>query len=124
VRELSEPAGAVEVASGSYHHYGRVETQIDRATGLPLRTHIYDGTGARIWEIRFEGVETVSGHPLPTRMHALNPVTRERSTLEWTQIAVGLRIPEQAFDLEYLDAVIRRGDDPIVLPEPPGVAGR
>jgi len=122
VRELADPAGAVELTSGAYHHYGRVETQIDRATGLPLRTHIYDGTGARIWEIRFAGIETIAGRPVPTRMDALNPVTRERSTLEWASIAVGLRIPEQAFDLEYLDAVIRRGDDPIVLPEAPAVA--
>ena len=122
VRELADPAGAVELTSGAYHHYGRVETQIDGATGLPLRTYIYDGTGARIWEIRFEDVATVSGRPLPTRMDALNPVTRERSTLEWVQIAVGLRIPEQAFDLEYLDAVIRRGGDPIVLPDAPTVA--
>jgi hypothetical protein len=52
-------------------------------------------------------------------MRTLNPVTRERSTLEWSQIAVGLRIPDQMFDLEYLDAVIRRGGDPIELPAPP-----
>jgi hypothetical protein len=119
VRELAEPAGAVEIASGPYHHYGRVETRIDRATGLPLRTHIYDGTGARIWEIDFEGVETIGGRPVATRMRTLNPVTRERSTLEWSQIAVGLRIPDQLFDLEYLDAVIRRGGDPIELPSHP-----
>jgi hypothetical protein len=122
VRALDEPAGAVEITSGAYHHYGRVETQLDRATALPLRTHIYDGTGARIWELRFDGVETISGRPLPTRMQALNPVTRERTTLEWVQVAVGLRIPERAFDLEYLDAVIRRGDDPIVLPDAAAVA--
>jgi hypothetical protein len=117
VRELAEPVGAIEITSGAYHHYSRVETRIDGASGLPLRTHIYDGTGARIWEIRFEDVEMIAGRPLPTRMHALNPVTGERSTLEWAQIAIGLRIPEQAFDLEYLDAVIRRGGDPIELPE-------
>ena len=115
-RELAEPAGTVEITSGAYHHYGRVETRIERATGLPLRTHIYDGTGARIWEIEFEAGQTIGGRPLPTRMRTLNPVTRERSTLEWSQIAVGLRIPEQVFDLEYLDAVIRRGGDPIELP--------
>ena len=61
--------------SGPYHHYGRVETRIDRATGLPLRTHIYDGTGARIWEIEFEEVETIGGKPMPTRMRTRNPVT-------------------------------------------------
>jgi hypothetical protein len=118
-RELADPAGTVEITSGAYHHYGRVETRIERATGLPLRTHIYDGTGARIWEIDFEAVETVGGKPLPTRMRALNPVTRERSTLEWSDIVVGLRIPEQSFDLEYLDAVIRRGGDPIEYPAAP-----
>jgi Outer membrane lipoprotein-sorting protein len=128
VRELGEPAGAVELTSGAYHHYSRVETRIDGVTGLPLRTHIYDGTGARIWEIDFEEVETVGGRPLATRMRALNPVTRERSTLEWAQIAVGLRVPDELFDLEYLDAVIRRGGDPIELPEadppaPPPSAG-
>ena len=122
VRELAEPAGAIEITSGAYHHYGRVETRIDRSSSLPLRTHIYDGTGARIWEIEFDTVETIAGRPLPTRMRTRNPVTGERSTLEWAQIAVGLRIPEQAFDLEYLDAVIRRGDDPIVLPKPAAVA--
>lgn len=118
-RELTEPADTVEITSGAYHHYGRVETRIDRATALPRRTHIYDGTGARIWEIDYESVETVAGKPLPTRMRARNPVTRERSTLEWSQLAVGLRIPDEVFDLEYLDAVIRRGGDPIQLPEKP-----
>ncbi len=122
VRELSDPAGVVEITSGPYHHYGRVETRIEGSSGLPLRTHIYDGTGARIWEIEFDRVETVAGHRLPTRMRTRNPVTRERSTLEWAQIAVGLRIPEQAFDLEYLDAVLRRGGDPIELPEAPAEA--
>jgi len=118
-RELVEPAGTIEITSGAYHHYGRVETRIDRATALPLRTHIYDGTGARIWEIDYEGVETIGGRPMPTRMRTLNPVTRERSTLEWSQIAVGLRIPDESFDLEYLDAVIRRGGDPIDFPSKP-----
>ena len=119
VRASAETDGAVEVTSGAYHHYGRVETRIDRANGLPLRTHIYDGTGARIWEIQFEQVETIGGRPVPTRMQARNPMTRERSTLEWSQISVGLRIPDEAFDLERLDAVIRRGGDPIELPERP-----
>ena len=122
VRALSEPQGTIEITSGPYHHYGRVETRIDRGNGLPLRTYIYDGTGARIWEIEFEAVQMIAGRPVPTRMSAENPVTRERTTLEWAQIAVGLRIPERAFDLEYLDAVIRRGDDPIVLPDAPNVA--
>jgi hypothetical protein len=117
-RELPE-GGVVEITSGAYQHYGRVETRIDRVTGLPLRTHIYDGTGARIWEIDYEGVESIGGRALPTRMRAKNPMTRERSTLEWAQIAVGVRIPDEVFDLERLDAVIRRGGDPIELPERP-----
>jgi Outer membrane lipoprotein-sorting protein len=122
VRELNEPPGAVEIISGAYHHYSRVETRIDRATGLPLRTFVYDGTGARIWETSFEDVETVAGHPLPTRMRTENPVTRELSTLEWSHVAVGLRIPDEAFDLEYLDAVIRRGGDPIEMSVPAATA--
>ena len=117
-RELEE-GGVVEITSGAYQHYGRVETRIDGATGLPLRTHIYDGTGARIWEIEFEAVESIGGRAIPTRMRTQNPITRERSTLEWAQVAVGLRIPEETFDLERLDAVIRRGGDPIELPERP-----
>lgn len=120
-RELAE-GGVVEITSGAYQHYGRVETRIDRATGLPQRTHIYDGTGARIWEIEFEAVETIGGRAIPTRMSARNPITRERSTLEWAQVAVGLFIPEEAFDLERLDAVIRRGGDPIEFPERPEAA--
>jgi hypothetical protein len=128
-REL-EGDGVVEITSGAYQHYGRVETRIDRTSGLPQRTHIYDGTGARIWEIEFEAVETIGGRAIPTRMSAKNPITRERTTLEWAQIAVGLRIPEEVFDLERLDAVVRRGGDPIEFPERPGaepsagVAGR
>ncbi len=118
-RELADPSGVVEITSGAYHHYGRVETRIDRANGLPLRTHIYDGTGARIWEIEFDRVQTIGGRALPTRMQTENPITRERSTLEWAQVAVGLRIPDEAFDLERLDAVIRHGGDPIELPERP-----
>jgi hypothetical protein len=117
-RELAE-GGVVELTSGAYQHYGRVETRIDRDSGLPQRTHIYDGTGARIWEIEFEAVETIGGRAIPTRMSAKNPITRERSTLEWAQVAVGLRIPEEVFDLERLDAVVRRGGDPIEFPERP-----
>jgi hypothetical protein len=122
VRDAEGSPGAVELTSGAYHHYGRVETRIDRATGLPLRTHVYDGTGARIWETTFDRVETIAGRQLPTRMRTENPVTRELSTLEWSQIAVGLRIPDEAFDLEYLDAVIRRGGDPIELPAAPATS--
>ena len=116
---LLEAEGQVEITSGAYHHYGRVETRIDRGTGLPVRTHIYDGTGARIWELDFESVESIGGRAIPTRMRVKNPVTRERSTLEWAQIAVGVSIPDEAFDLERLDAVIRRGGDPIELPAAP-----
>jgi len=118
-RELTEPDGVVEITSGAYEHYGRVETRIDRATGLPLRTHIYDGTGARIWEIDFEAVHSIGGRAVPTRMRTENPMTHELSTLEWSQVAVGLRIPDEVFDLERLDAVIRRGGDPIELPGRP-----
>ncbi len=117
-RELPE-GGVVELTSGAYQYYGRVETRIDRGTGLPLRTHIYDGTGARIWEIEYEAVESIDGRAIPTRMRTRNPVTRERSTLEWAQIVIGIRIPDEAFDLERLDAVIRRGGDPIELPDRP-----
>ncbi len=109
--------GVVELRSGAYHHYGRVETQLDPLTALPKRTHIYDGTGARIWEIAFERVETIGGHPIPTRMRTENPITLEHSTLEWVQVAVGLPVPDDLFDLERLDAVIRHGGDPIELPE-------
>jgi hypothetical protein len=116
-RELPEK-GVVELESGAYHHYGRVEMQVDVVTALPKRTHIYDGTGARIWEIAFEGVETIGGREIPTRMRVENPVTLERSTLDWVQIAVGLPVPDELFDLERLDAVIRHGGDPIELPAP------
>jgi hypothetical protein len=113
--------GVVELQSEAYHHYGRVETRLDAVTGLPQRTEIYDGTGARIWEIEFEAVETIGGHAVPTRMRARNPMTLELSTLEWVQVAVGLPVPAEVFDLERLDAVIRRGDDPIELPEGPSL---
>src|SRR5262245_63312669 len=119
-----EAEGQVEITSGAYHHYGRVETRIDRSTGLPVRTHIYDGTGARIWELDFEAVESVGGRAIPTRMRVKNPVTRERSTLEWAQIAVGVALPDEIFDLERLDAVIRRGGDPIELPNAPSAPAR
>ena len=109
VRAVAESDGAVEVTSGAYHYFGRVETRIDRASGLPLRTHIYDGTGARIWEIDFDGVETIAGRRFPTRMRARNPVTHELSTLEWSQIAVGLRVPDEAFDLAIANV---RGEPP------------
>ena len=108
--------GTVELRSEPYHHYGRVETELDAITHLPRRTVIYDATDARIWEIVFEGVETIGGHPLPTRMRAENPVTLERSTLDWVQVAVGLPVTDELFDLERLDAVIRHGGDPIELP--------
>ena len=115
-RQIPEQ-GVVELESGAYHHYGRVEMQVDAVTALPRRTHIYDGTGARIWEIAFEAVETIGGRSFPTRMRAENPVTREQSTLDWVQIAIGMPVPDELFDLERLDAVIRHGGDPIELPE-------
>jgi hypothetical protein len=119
-RELPEQ-GVVELESGAYHHYGRVETRLDASTGLPQRTVIYDGTGARIWVLDFEAVKTVGGHAVPTRMQAHNPLTLEESTLEWVQVAVGLPVPAEVFDLERLDAVIRHGGDPLELPEGPSL---
>jgi hypothetical protein len=119
-RELPEQ-GVVELQSEAYHHYDRVETRLDAATGLPQRTLIYDGTGARIWEIEFDAVETIGGHAVPTRMQARNPMTLEHSTLEWVQVAVGLPVPADVFDLERLDAVIRHGGDPIEFPESPSL---
>ena len=49
-------------------------------------------------------------------MSARNPVTRERTTLEWAQVAVGLRIPEEAFDLERTGLVVRARRPASVVP--------
>jgi hypothetical protein len=117
------PEARLRLTSAPYHHYSRVETWVDPATSLPQRTEIFDGTGARIWELEFDEVSETAGAPLPTRMRATNPVSGETTVLQWTMVAVGVPIPAASFDLEVLAAKMRRGEDPVQLPEPDRASG-
>lgn len=117
------PEARLHLTSAPYHHYGRVETWVDPATSLPQRTEIFDTTGARIWQLEFDEVAEAGGAPLPTRMRATNPISGETTLLRWTMVAVGIPIPAASFDLEILAARMRRGEDPVQLPEPAQASG-
>jgi len=117
------PEARLRLTSAPYHHYGRVETWVDPATSLPKRTEIFDATGARIWQLEFDEVAAAGGAPLPTRMRATNPISGETTLLRWTMVAVGIPIPAASFDLEVLAAKMRRGEDPVQLPEPARASG-
>lgn len=113
----------LRLTSPGYHHYSRVEMWLDPATSLPERTEIFDGTGARIWKLDFDQVSDAGGAPLPTRMRATNTMSGEATVLTWTAVTVGAPIPAESFDLEFLATRIRRGEEPVQLPEPARAAG-
>ncbi len=116
--ERSRRGGAdvVVLTSGAYNYYGRVVMRVDPESALPLATDFYDATGALVWQLGYRDVATLAGRPLVTRAVIENPISRERSELVWRAAALGVRVRDEQFDLEYLDTQMRRGADPLKLP--------
>jgi hypothetical protein len=115
----------VELHSGPYHYYGRVETRVDPETFLPVRIRFVDVTGAPIREQHFESVELVDGRPFPKRVRIRDLMSGAESVLRWERVEFGRRIPPSLLDLSALQDRIRKRVDPVPLdalrePRPPG----
>jgi hypothetical protein len=122
VREVEEGGRRfVEIHSEPYHYYGRVETRVDPATGLPVRIRFIDVTGTPIREQLFESIETIDGRPFPKVVRLRELQTRKESVLTWERVEFGRKIPPSFLDLSVLHDRITKGVDPVPLdslPEP------
>lgn len=116
VREVEEGGRRwVEIHSEPYHYYGRVETRVDPASGLPVRIRFIDVTGAPIREQLFESVEVIDGRPFPKVIRLRELQTRKESVLTWERVEFGRRIPPSFLDLSVLHDRITKGVDPVPL---------
>lgn len=122
VRDVEEDGRRyVELHSDPYHYYGRVETRIDPATGLPVRIRFIDVTGAPVREQVFESVETVGDRPYPKVIRLRELQTGAESVLTWERLEFDRKIPPSFLDLSVIHDRITKGVDPVpldALPEP------
>jgi hypothetical protein len=107
----------VKLASGSYHYYKTVETKVDPESGLPVHVRFIDNTGMPIREQFYEQVTVVDGRPFPTVVRLRDLAGGGQSTVTFSDVRFGRRIPPSFFDLSVINDRLRRGADP--LPEPP-----
>lgn len=114
MREFNEEGRAlVELESPPYFYYDRVLTRIDRATGLPVSTVIYDQTRARIRELRYGAVRLFSGFAIPTLLLYRDEMTRAESRLLYRNVELGFPVRDDDFDLEVLERRMKAGQDPV-----------
>lgn len=107
----------VEVESDPYHYYQRVVTRIDPESGLPLSVRFIDNAGATIREQHYEKITLADGRAFPTVVRLRDLATRSATTISFSDVRFGGRIPASFFDLSVIEDRLRRGADP--LPEPP-----
>ena len=107
----------VEIESEPYHHYLRVVTRIDPASGLPVLVRFIDNTGVPIREQHYEKITTVDGHAFPSVVRLRDIATHGETTITYSDVRFDRRIPPSYFDLSVINDRMRRGADP--LPEPP-----
>lgn len=125
VRELEEEGRRlVLVESAPYHDYTRVQTFLDPETALPLRVVFYDRADFPFREQHYESVKDVAGRPFPTVLRARDVLTGARSVLTFEEVHFDLPVADSLFDLDWLETRLRRGMDPLTLPEPPPAASR
>ena len=87
----------VRVTSAPYSYYERVETVIDPATSLPVRVSYYDRSGSLFKRETFGEIQTVEGHPMPTRIEMDDVETGAKSVLRLRKIRLGQPIDEKVF---------------------------
>jgi len=92
------------VTSAPYSVYARVETVLDAKTALPLRVRFYDRDGALYKVETFSEVQTVDGHPLPTRIEMDDVQTGAKSVLHLRNVRLGQAIDEKLFSESPLRA--------------------
>jgi len=87
----------VRVSSAPYSYYERVETVLDAKTALPVRVRFYDRDGALYKVETFGEMQTVDGHPLPTRIEMDDVQTNAKSVLHLRNIRLGQAVDEKLF---------------------------
>jgi hypothetical protein len=107
----------VEIESDPYHYYQRVVTRIDPESGLPLSVRFIDNTGVVVREQHYEKITLADGRAFPSVVRLRDLSTRSVTTISFSDVRFGRRIPASFFDLSAIEDRLRRGADP--LPEPP-----
>ena len=107
----------IEIESEPYHYYLRVVTRVDPESGLPQSVRFIDNTGVPIREQHYEKVTLVDGRAFPSVVRLRDLTNDSETTITFSDVRFGRRIPPSYFDRELMNARLRRGVDP--LPEPP-----
>ena len=97
----------VRVTGAPYASYERVETVIDPATSLPVRVSYYDRSGELFKRATFGEIQTIDGHPMPTRIEMDDVQTGAKSVLRLRKIR--LREP---IDKVFSESPIRQRRGP------------
>ena len=87
----------VRVTGAPYSLYERVETVIDPATSLPVRVSYFDRSGELFKRASVREIQTVDGHPMPTRIEMDDVETGAKSVLRLRNIRLREPIDEKAF---------------------------
>lgn len=87
----------VRVTGAPYASYERVETVIDPATSLPVRVSYYDRSGELFKRASFGEIQTIDGHPMPTRIEMDDVQTGAKSVLRLRNIRLHETIDEKTF---------------------------
>jgi len=98
----------VRVTSGPYASYERVEVMLDAATALPLRVSFFDWEGALYKTETFGEIQTVDGHPMPTRIEMDDVQGGGKSVLRLRNIKLGGPLDEKLFS----ESPLRKGPPP------------
>jgi len=87
----------VRVTSEPYAYYSRVETEIDPATFLPVRVSYFDMDGALFKRETFADIQSVDGHPMPTRIEMDDVETGATSVLHLKNVRLAQPVDERTF---------------------------
>jgi hypothetical protein len=112
----------VEVRSGPYFIYGRMQAVIDVETGLPVRVLFHDRADFPFRRLRFSDVREVGGHLLPLRIEAEDLLSGMRSRLEFDGVRFDVRPDPALFEPDFAGRPLRRGTR-IDVPVPGDGAG-
>jgi hypothetical protein len=99
----------VRVTGAPYSYYERVETVIDPATHLPVRVSYYDRSGSLFKRETFGEIQTVDGHPMPTRIEMDDVETGAKSVLKLRNIRLSQPVEDKVFSESPIRQ--RRGRD-------------
>jgi hypothetical protein len=115
VREVTEDGRRwIVLESPPYHYYGRVQTYLDPATGMPQRVVYYDRAGQPFRKQRFEAIREIGGHRFPTEIEIEDNLTGTTSRLVFSHVEFDVEIPVSRYDESIVGRKLRGGWPPDV----------